>query len=213
MNEKTGKLERFTSTILGDASRRSQQILEDVEQERRRRLDRAERQLRRQMEREVEAGIAQAKKQAGQAVSQVMMSHKRELFAKRAQVVDRICQELRQKLGQWVDTPDYETWLAGQLKAALAKLPQGGQPVVLLCRPQDQAKVVPLLEGCGWPVEIRPGQMELGGLRLECPDSHMAVDCTLDGAFEQTKGHIAEYLGLRLEAAEVVEVAEEVKAE
>ncbi len=204
MNETTGKLERFTSAILGDASRRSQQILEDVEKERRRRMDQAERQLRRQMEREVEAGVAQVKKQAGQVVSQAMMSYKRELFAKRAQVVDRICQELRQKLGQWVDTPDYESWLAGQLKEALARLPQGGQPALLLCRAQDQARIQPLLAGCGRPVEVQQGQMQLGGLRLECPACHMAVDCTLDSAFEQTKGHIAEYLGLRLEEAEEV---------
>ena len=204
MNETTGKLERFPSAFLGDASVRSLEILVDVERERRRRMDQAERQLRRQMEREVEAGVAQVKKQAGQVVSQAMMSYKWELFAKRAQVVDRICQELRQKLGQWVDTPDYESWLAGQLKEALARLPQGGQPALLLCRAQDQARIQPLLAGCGRPVEVQQGQMQLGGLRLECPACHMAVDCTLDSAFEQTKGHIAEYLGLRLEEAEEV---------
>ena len=61
-----------------------------------------------------------------------------------------------------------------------------------------------MLAGCGRPVEVQQGQMQLGGLRLECPACHMAVDCTLDSAFEQTKGHIAEYLGLRLEEEEEV---------
>lgn len=200
MSETVNKLERFTATILGDANRQSRQILEDVEKERRQRLTQAEQRLKVQMEREVEAGLAQVKKEMGQAVSQTMMEHKRELFAKRAQVVDRISQELRQKLEQWSKTPDYQRWLLRQFQKAMAALPEGREPVRLLCLPQDQAALEQALAGCGRLVQLEPGpDIRLGGLRLECPGCHMAIDCSLDQAFEQTRGHIAEYIGLRLE--------------
>lgn len=200
MSEQLNKLERFTATILGDANRQSRQILEGVEKERRRRLALAEQRLRIQMEREVEAGVARVKKEMGQAVSQTMMEHKRELFAKRAQVVARVSQELRQKLEQWVETPEYGAWLLRQFAQALAALPEGRESVRLLCRPQDQAVLKQALADCGRPGRLESGpEICLGGLRLECPDCHMTIDCTLDDAFEQTRGHIAEYIGLRLE--------------
>ena len=168
--------------------------------ERRQRLAQAEQRLRVQMEREVEAGVARVKKEMGQAVSQTMMEHKRELFAKRAQLVARISQELRQKLEQWVETPEYGQWTARQLQKALAALPEGQESVRLLCRPQDKTALEEALARCGRPGELESEpDIRLGGLRLECPSCHMAIDCTLDDAFEQTQGHIAEYLGLRLE--------------
>ena len=200
MSETINKLERFTAAILGDANRQSRQILEDVEKERRQRLAQAEQRLRAQMEREVEASVARVKKEMGQAVSQTMMEHKRELFAKRAQLVARISQELRQKLEQWVETPEYGQWTARQLQKALAALPEGQEPVRLLCRPQDKTALEEALARCGRPGELESEpDIRLGGLRLECPSCHMAIDCTLVDAFEQTQGHIAEYLGLRLE--------------
>ena len=159
MSETINKLERFTAAILGDANRQSRQILEDVEKERRQRLAQAKQRLRVQMEREVEAGVARVKKEMGQAVSQTMMEHKRELFAKRAQLVARISQELRQKLEQWVETPEYGQWTVRQLQKALAALPEGQEPVRLLCRPQDKTA----LEDAAGPASWSPSRISAWG--------------------------------------------------
>ena len=132
------------------------------------------------------------KSSTGRLVSQQMMENKRELFAKRGEVARRIAADVRGKLEDWVQTDAYHSWLQEQLAAALEQLPQGSQGVTVYCREQDQQYLAQALQGCARPHQV-------GGLRLECPGSHMAVDCTLDSYFGYLREHIAEYIGLRLE--------------
>ena len=198
MENDTNKLEYFTSTILRDADERSQKILESVEKARKARLDAAEKELKARMERQVEAGIAQVKSKTGQAVSQKMMEDKRRLFEKRAQVARKIYDDLAEKVKSWTESGDYTAWLGRQLEKALK--PGQQEKIYLFCRTQDEEYLKGCMEKCQRPWELAASEsIRMGGLRLECPESHMAVDCTLDSAAQETREHIAEYLGLRLE--------------
>lgn len=200
MDNEHKKLEHFTATILSDANERSRKILEALEKARKARLAAAEKEIRVRNEREIEAGIAKVKSSTGRLVSQQMMENKRELFAKRGEVARRIAADVRGKLEDWVQTDAYHSWLQEQLAAALEQLPQGSQGVTVYCREQDQQYLAQALQGCARPHQVESSQLiELGGLRLECPGSHMVVDCTLDSSFGDLREHIAEYIGLRLE--------------
>lgn len=200
MENDTNKLEHFTETILRDADARSQKILESVEKTREARLAAAEKELKARMERQVEAGIAQVKSKTGQAVSQKMMEDKRRLFEKRAQVASKIYQDLGKRVKTWTESDDYIAWLDRQLEQALAALPEGEEKVYVFCRSQDESHLRSRMEQCSRPWELSESSaIRLGGLRLECPGSYMAVDCTLDSSAQETQGHIAEYLGLRLD--------------
>ena len=200
MENDTNKLEHFTETILRDADERSQKILESVEKARKARLDAAEKELKARLERQVEAGIAQVKSKTGQAVSQKMMEDKRRLFEKRAQVARKIYDDLAEKVESWTESGDYTAWLSRQLEKALKALPGQQEKVYLFCRTQDAEYLKGCMEKCQRPWELAVSEsIHMGGLRLECPESHMAVDCTLDSAAQETREHIAEYLGLRLE--------------
>ena len=87
-----------------------------------------------------------------------------------------------------------------QLEKALKALPGEQEKVYLFCRTQDAEYLKGCMEQCQRPWELAVLEsIHMGGLRLECPESHMAVDCTLDSAAQETQEHIAEYLGLRLE--------------
>ena len=200
MEKDTNKLEHFIETILRDADERSQKILESVEKARKARLAAAEKELKARMERQVEAGIAQVKSKTGQLVSQKMMEDKRRLFEKRSQVALKIYGDLVEKVKRWTESGDYTAWLSRQLEKALTALPQGQEKVYLFCRFQDAEYLNSAMKPAGrsWELEVSDS-ISLGGLRLECPERHMAVDCTLDSAAQETQEHIAEYLGLRLE--------------
>lgn len=200
MDSENNKLEHFTATILNDANQRSQKILEAVEKVRKVRLGNAEKEIRARNERYIEAEIAKVKSTTGRVVSQQMMDNKRRLFTKRGEVAKAIAADVRKKLEDWVKTEEYANWLKRELKRALDQLPEGDCQIAVTCRQQDLEMLERALFGSGRPfyVEASP-EIELGGLRVECPQSHIAVDCTLDSSFEQTKEHIAEYIGLRLE--------------
>lgn len=200
MDSENNKLEHFTATILSDANQRSQKILEAIEKVRRVRLNNAEKEIRTRNERYIEAEIAKIKSNTGRVVSQQMMDNKRRLFTKRGEVAGAIAADVRKRLNDWVKTEEYANWLKRELKRALDQLPEGDCQIDVTCREQDLEMLERALFGSGRPffVEASPA-IELGGLRVECPQSHIAVDCTLDSSFEQIKEHIAEYIGLRLE--------------
>ena len=87
-----------------------------------------------------------------------------------------------------------------QLEKALKTLPGEQEKVYLFCRTQDEEYLKGCMEQCQRPWELAVSEsIHMGGLRLECPEGHMAVDCTLDSAAQETQEHVAEYLGLRLE--------------
>ncbi len=200
MDSENNKLEHFTATILSDANERSQKILEAIEKVRKVRLAAAEKEIRARNDRYIEAEIAKIKSNTGRVVSQQMMDNKRRLFIKRGEVAKAIAVDVRKKLDDWVKTDEYAAWLKDELARALKQLPAGDCQIAVTCRQQDLEMLERALFGSGRPfyVEASPA-IELGGLRVDCPLCHMAVDCTLDSTFEQIKEHIAEYIGLRLE--------------
>lgn len=200
MDDSMNKLEHFTATILSDASQRSQKLLESLEKTKAARLAAAEREIRARSARQAEAEIAKVHSATGRILSQRMMENKRNLFIKREEVARGIAADLRGRLAEWVQGGQYATWLKQQLVTALAQLPQGAQPINVACRSQDLKPLEAALFGSHHPffVEESPDIL-LGGLRVECPECHIIIDCTLDTSFAGMQGHIAEYLGLRLE--------------
>ena len=115
-------------------------------------------------------------------------------------MAQKIYDDLAEKVESWTESGDYTAWLSRQLEKALKSLPGEQEKVYLFCRTQDEEYLKGCMEQCQRPWELAVSEsIHMGGLRLECPESHMAVDCTLDSAAQETQEHIAEYLGLRLE--------------
>ncbi|WP_458862712.1 V-type ATP synthase subunit E [Acidaminobacterium chupaoyuni] len=201
MDTNGDKLEHFRSVILNDADAQSKEILRQIEEEIRRRVDVASKKLKEENERYIREEAARIKAEAGRKVSQKMMEDKRDLFIRRGEVARKIANDVIGRLKRWVETPEYGEYLHLAVKNCFKQLPEGEDAVIISCRPQDLAKVEEILaRGHKRPYTVAQKEsIRLGGIRLECPSKKVAVDHTLDSAFEETKGHIAEYIGLRLE--------------
>lgn len=200
MSVETKKLEHFTSTILKDAAEQSRQIIEAAQAVYEARIAECEAEIKRQSDRYAQSEIDKIRSNTGRETSQHLMDGKRSLFIKRGEIAIKIATDLRSRLQSWANTPEYEIWLAHSLERCIEKLDCGNCHIVIHCRQKDLPCVkrnMERLRSDNYATEI--AEIKIGGVIAVCPDQNMRVDDTLDCAFEDTKDHIAEYIGLRLE--------------
>lgn len=200
MTEESRKLEHFTSTILEDAQNQRREIELAAQELFNARVNAAEQDIIQKMTRYQDVEIAKIKSDSGKEASRRLLDGKRSLFVKRGEIAIKIAADLRSRLNAWTATDKYQTWLAASLERCIKKLDCGNREVVVRCREVDLPCVIEIMDRLrpdNYATEIAP--YKIGGVCVICPDENMLTDDTLDCAFEDTKDHIAEYIGLRLE--------------
>lgn len=200
MTEESKKLEHFTSTILEDAQNQRREIELAAQEVFDSRVNTAEQEIIQKAARYQEIEIAKIKSNSGKETSRRLLDGKRSLFMKRGEIAIKISSDLRSRLCAWTGGDKYPQWLASSIERCIKKLDCGNRHIVVRCRETDLDIVSSIMERLrpdNYATEITP--FKIGGVCVLCPDENILADDTLDCAFEDTKDHIAEYIGLRLE--------------
>ena len=188
------KLEHFTTMIIGDASSLSDKILSDIKLERDSAIRSAQDEYLTEIYAYIKSEVAKIQIEEGQRVSKKVLECKRTLYARRAEIEASISDELRSRIIEYAGTQDYLTRLQSACTDA-DRLLAGAPCVVAMrsCDLQHEGKLRPLFHGS---VSFEEGDVALGGLVITSKERHLRVDHTLDTAYQEKAGHLAELLQL-----------------
>lgn len=192
------KLDRFTDTVLSEAAVEHDAILHEIEQARRKALSAAGETALNDADQYIRGELNRIRAELGREVSRRMQEHKRQLALRREEIAGQVFDQVRRRLEEYANGPEYVRRLTGLFREALAPM-NGGKGLILYLRPRDMTHSAVLrAQAKGRAMEIRPGSFLLGGLVLECPSLGLRADQTFDSRLDGLRGHLNGLVGAAL---------------
>ena len=192
------RLDRFTASVLSEATHEAEAALQTLEQKRRKALAAAERKALNDSYQAVHNETARIRAEKGREISRHMLENQRALALRREEIARSVFDKVVQRLSDYTASPDYEGRLLALFRQAVQAV-GGSGPLVVYLRPEDLGAEAALRRSCaGRPLEVRPGAFRLGGLIVDCPEQNLRADQTFDCSLQSLEGHFAELFGLSL---------------
>ncbi|MEG0765547.1 MAG: V-type ATP synthase subunit E [Pseudoflavonifractor sp.] len=198
MSQLNQKLDRFTATILAQATAETERTLQALSQQHGAVYSAAENQVLAETYQFVHSEVARVKTQAGRRVSRHMLDDKKALYRRREEIAADVFDLVEQKLRAYAQTPAYPLRLQALYRDAVAAL-AGARQLRVYLRAEDLgfapdlAALSPHLQ-----TEFLKGSFLYGGLIAEAPDLGRRVDASFSAAMGDLSGHFAELFGLSL---------------
>ena len=192
------KLDRFTATILAEATAETERAITALKEKKAAELSAAEDKILLETYNYIHAEVSRIKAEAGRKVSTRMLDNKRAVYLRRDQIAHEVFDAVRAKIAAYTATPGYADRLRALLQEALHTL-TGAEDVRVYLRPADRdhaaalAAAVPELH-----LSFLDGDFTLGGLVADSPSLGLRCDSSFDSALEALEGHFAELFGLSL---------------
>jgi vacuolar-type H+-ATPase subunit E/Vma4 len=198
MPEEAEKLLHFTDNVLRSAEQENQELTRKLESKRKAALHAASMAARESAQAYYDREAAKIRAEAGREVSRHLMDGKRQVYLRRSQVSQEVMEKVRQRLDEFVKSPEYPEHLKVMLADAMEQLP-GVEEITLRLRKED-LNLAPMLAESVAPVKVtsEEGRFHIGGLAVRCPQLGMRIDCSFDAQLEELSGHFAEIFGLSL---------------
>lgn len=194
MNE-TEKLDKFKKAVFGEADKKAEMIVKAAEKERDERLSKA----RSEAENYLQAQTAQIDKSCEAAavreISSENLSSKRSVLLRREQIIDRVFDNVRSQLDEFMKTPEYKKLLCERVEECAKLYPNEKGKVMVALR--DEKLAADLTAGGQFRTEVSE-TIEIGGAMIIIEDRNLAVDYTFDYAFSQQRESFAVKAGLNL---------------
>ena len=192
------KLDRFTATILAEATAETERTLDEVRRSRDAAYAQAEDKVLLDAYKYIHGEVARIKAEAGREVSRHMLDNKRKLYLRREEMAQEVFAQVREKIEAFTQTAGYGARLEELLAQALARL-DGAEDVQVYLRPADRKYAEALSKTApGAPLTFLDGAFRMGGLVAESPGRGLRVDSSFDSAAEELSGHFAELFGISL---------------
>lgn len=198
MTDTNSKLERFIQHILTDAASERDEILAGLDARRSDELAAAEDAILAETYEYIRKSVTEIRTETGRQVSQRLLSNKRDIAVRREQIADEVFNQTRERISEFVASPEYEEHLMRLFEKALEALGNPYDGVVYL-RPEDMRfeqelrKLRPTVF-----FEFCEGNFSLGGIILDCRSKQQRIDESFDTALSDLDGHFAELFGLSL---------------
>jgi vacuolar-type H+-ATPase subunit E/Vma4 len=198
MPEEAEKLLHFTDTVLRSAEQENAELTKKLESKRKAALHAAQLAARESAQAYYDREAAKIRAEAGREISRHLMEGKRQVYLRRSQVSKEVMDQVRQRLDQFVTSPEYPEHLKMMLADAMKELP-GVEEITLRLRKED-LPLGPMLAESIAPVRVtsQEGRFHIGGLAVRCPQLGVRIDCSFDSQLEELSGHFAETFGLSL---------------
>lgn len=198
MSDLNIKLDRFTSTIVAEATADTERTLAALSEKRTAAFSAAEDQLLGEVYYHIHGEVGRIKAEAGRQVSRHMLENKRTLYLRRETISQEVFAAVRARVDAYTASPAYAPRMSAILAESLAGLGMPKAARVFL-RPGD-AHLSGALSASQPGVELTflDGDFGLGGLVVDAPDSGKRVDATFDSTLEHLSGRFAELFGLSL---------------
>jgi vacuolar-type H+-ATPase subunit E/Vma4 len=198
MPQETEKLLHFTDNVLKSAQQENAELTRKLENKRKAALHAAQMSARESAQAYYDREAAKIRAEAGREISRHLMDGKRQVYLRRSQVSQEVMAQVRQRLDQFVTSPEYPEHLKKMLSDAMEQLP-GVEEITLRLRKED-LPLGPMLAESVTPVKVtcEEGRFHIGGLAVRCPQLGVRIDCSFDAQLEELSGHFAETFGLSL---------------
>ena len=192
------KLDRFTATILAEATAETERAITALKQKKEAELSAAEDKILLETYNYIHAEVSRIKAEAGRKVSTRMLDNKRAVYLRRDQIAREVFDAVREKIAAYTAAPDYARRLRALLQEALHTL-SGAEDVRVYLRPADKAHADALAASAPeLHLSFLEGDFTLGGLVADSPSLGLRCDSSFDSALEALEGHFAELFGLSL---------------
>ena len=202
MQEEKSKIEGFTSAVITAAEQHAARINEETEQLEREAIDNYAADLKAAAAKRRAAALADAKVRENKRVVSEGLAAKRSLLQFREDCADDVFAEVRRKILELTQRPEYAETLKNQLWRALDAVP-GAREAKVWLRREDMGYAQGLNSASpGVKLEFLEGGFSLGGLVLECPERCRRIDLSFDSALEDLEGRFSELTGFSLEEAD-----------
>lgn len=181
-----GKLEMFRKAITEKATVERDEILKETEQIKKIELDKEENRLLEELYAHIQANITKIKTENIKNISRETLQLKKALYKKREQYLDSIVEQVRVRLMEFCDGPDYAGYLKNKCAELAGKYP--GEQCDLRVRSKDLAHA-DLLRGAfgGCEIEADDSSIAIGGLVLVNRARGLEIDSSLDSALREER--------------------------
>lgn len=130
---------------------------------------------------QIKAETANARREVNKALSAEQLTIKRDWTKKQNELKEKLFSEVKELLDSFTKTPEYETYLTGKIKEALAFAENDEISVYL--SPEDNALAEKLQQTTGVTIQIAKDSF-LGGIRATIPQKNILIDHSFAGNFE-----------------------------
>lgn len=130
---------------------------------------------------QIKAETANARREVNKALSAEQLTIKRDWTKKQNELKEKLFSEVKELLDSFTKTPEYETYLTGKIKKALAFAEDDEISVYL--SPEDSALAEKLQQTTGVTIQIAKDSF-LGGIRATIPQKNILIDHSFAGNFE-----------------------------
>lgn len=132
-----------------------------------------------------------------ETLSRIQLDAKRELTLHRGEIMEKVFEDVRQKLNQFRQGPTYYPWLVSTARAALEKLGEGKREIYI--GSQDAAHARALETDCGVPVKLADPSADIqGGIRAVNHTTNTVYSDTFSQRLENQKNEFLKLSGLTL---------------
>lgn len=181
-------IELFRKQVLEKAGAERDLVLMEAQNMTREELDREQNKQLTALYEKIQQEKADIDRNVTRTLSERRRQLKRELYARREQLVDKLMENVRERVAQFTQTDDYADFLREKVRdVALAAAPS--PTAVLELRGIDMKYAQSLCELYGNCEARENDSIQLGGLRMRDDERHIAYDATLDTALSQQRVH------------------------
>ena len=192
------KLDRFTATILAEATAETERAITALKQKKTEELSAAEDRILLETYNYIHGEVSRIKAEAGRRISARMLENKRAVCLRRDEIAREVFDAVREKIAAYTADPAYADRLRALLQEALHVL-TGAEDVRVYLRPADRLHAAALAASAPeLHLTFLDGTFSLGGLVAESPSLGLRCDSSFDSALEALEGHFAELFGLSL---------------
>ena len=189
------KLEKFKQAVSDEARQRAEEILNETRAECEDRLKTARSETMRLTAESKDRIDEEYRTASVREISSESLSSRRNILLKREEMIERVFENVRARLGEYRKTPDYEKLLIKRAEECAKARP--GKKGILLLSPADMGFKYKLTAGGQFTVKSSPA-IELGGITVIYEDENLALDCTFDSDLAAGREGFAARAGLTI---------------
>ena len=175
------KLSHFYDITVEDARAKSAAILEEHKEALEKMTEERKTLSEENAQAQIKAETASARREINKALSAEQLTIKRDWTKKQNELKEKLFSEVKELLDSFTKTPEYETYLTGKIKEALAFAEDDEISVYL--SPEDSALAEKLQQTTGVTIQIAKDSF-LGGIRATIPQKNILIDHSFAGNFE-----------------------------
>lgn len=180
------KLEYFRSLTIEETTKQSEQILKNYQDALDKIFEEHKQEKIRQADLQIKAESEQLKRSKNISISQEQLALKRELVKKQNLIREKIFVELKNLLGQFTDTSEYNDLLINQINEAkkIAK----GEDIIIYIDPADSSRLMSLEVATNSKLKINESSF-LGGTRAFIPSKSILIDNSFETKLADLKSN------------------------